>query len=435
MRLKTLLLGLLGIALVAFGQHNDGVFLLSPDHPAIQYTTLHTNDPVSELNRKIQEGKVHLEHDGSQGYLRSVLEALKVPIESQMMVFSKTSVQREIIRPDNPRTLFFNDSVTVGYVHGGFIELAAEDPKQGVSFYTLDQSAGDKPAFIRRNRCLDCHVSYATLGVPGMLVRSVATASNGITQPQFGQYVSDHRSRLQERWGGWYVTGKNVTLQHMGNTLVTNPARPESTVTTTVTPESLRGRFDTDAYFSPYSDIVALMVFEHQMHMTNLLTRIGWEARYAEYRDRAKTASDETPGDLHPADIPALGSTARELVDYLLFVDEAPLESKIQGTSGFAEKFSAQGPNDSKGRSLRQFDLRRRLMRYPCSYMIYSPAFDALPDDAKGAIYKRMWEILSGQERDSRYARLSVADRRAVVEILRETKRELPPYFRSVAKQ
>jgi hypothetical protein len=241
---------------------------------------------------------------------------------------------------------------------------------------------------------------------------------------------------LQERWGGWYVTGKNIAFQHMGNTLVTNPGRPESMVTsTTVTPESLKGKLDTDAYLSPYSDIVALMVFEHQMHMTNLLTRIGWEARYAEFIDQAKSSgSVETRSESPAATVPVLSDTAKEFVDYLLFVDEAPLPSRIEGASGFAERFSAQGPKDGKGRSLRQFDLRRRLMRYPCSYMIYSPAFDALPNEAKNAIYKRMWEILAGKERGGKYTRLSLADRRAVAEILRETKQGLPRYFQSVAK-
>ena len=196
-----LIFGCIGIAIAASSQRNDRVFLLSPDHPAIQYTALPTSDPISDLSRKIQDEKVHLKFDGAQGYLTSVLEALNIPIESQMVVFSKTSVQSPLIRPDNPRTLFFNESVAVGNVHGGFIEVAAQDPKQGAIFYTLDQSVEDKPVFIRRNQCLSCHVSYATLGIPGMLVRSVVTASDGRAQQQFGQYVSDQRSPFEERWG------------------------------------------------------------------------------------------------------------------------------------------------------------------------------------------------------------------------------------------
>jgi len=430
-----LIFGCIGIAIAASSQRNDRVFLLSPDHPAIQYTALATSDPISDLNRNLQDGKVHLKFDGAQGYLPSVLEALNIPIESQMMVFSKTSVQSPIIRPDQPRTLFFNDSVIVGFVHGGFIEVAAQDPKQGAIFYTLDQSIEDKPVFIRRNQCLSCHVSYATSGIPGMLVRSVVTASDGEAQQQFGQYVSDQRSPFEERWGGWYVTGKNISMRHMGNTMITMLQTSGPIVTNKpVTPESLKGRLDTAAYLSPYSDIVALMVFEHQMHMMNLITRIGWEARYAEYSEHVKGPMlPESPS--QAPTIPNLTDTARELVDYLLFVDEVPLPTRVQGTSGFTERFSARGPSDSKGRSLRQFDLERRLMRYPCSYMIYSPAFDALPDAARMAIFQRMWQILSGREsKDARYARLSLADRQAVVEILRETKKDLPSYFQATIR-
>jgi hypothetical protein len=121
---------------------------------------------------------------------------------------------------------------------------------------------------------------------------------------------------------------------------------------------------------------------------------------------------------------------AVDLVNYLLFVDEAPLPGAVAGTSGFAERFAAAGPRDSKGRSLRDFDLEKRLFRYPASYMIYSPAFDALPAAAREAIYERMWEILSGRETHARYERLSAADRQAVVEILRDTRKDLPEYFR-----
>jgi len=181
---------------------------------------------------------------------------------------------------------------------------------------------------------------------------------------------------------------------------------------------SLTGRFDTTAYLSPYSDIVALMVFEHQMHMMNLLTRIGWQTRYL-LRN----------GNVHDIKMNGLGDSAIDLVDYMLFVDEAPLLNKIEGTSGFAEKFSDEGPRDNRGRSLRQFDLKHRLMRYPCSYMIYSEAFDALPPEARDAIYQRLYLVLSGAVTGAKYARLSRADRQAILEILRETKKGLPHYF------
>jgi len=204
----------------------------------------------------------------------------------------------------------------------------------------------------------------------------------------------------------------------------------ESTSTSTSNWTSFDGKFDATGYLSKYSDIVALMVFEHQMRGMNLLGRIGWEARVAEYQAQPSTApafnlpkgvADEVP-------IP-LDAAARELVDYFLFVDEAPLADRVQGSSGFAERFAAQGPRDRRGRSLRELDLKTRLLRYPCSYLIYSDAFEALPPPAKRAIYERMRHVLSGGETDPRYRRLSQADRRAIIEILRDTKKDLPSYF------
>jgi hypothetical protein len=184
---------------------------------------------------------------------------------------------------------------------------------------------------------------------------------------------------------------------------------------------TLTDRFDTTRYLSPFSDIVALLVFDHQTRMTNLLTRLGWEARVSEHDRRPDAAA-------------ALDRAAVEVVDYLLFVDEAPLDG-VRGTSGFAERFSARGPRDSKGRSLRDLDLERRLLRYPCSYMIYSEAFDGLAPAAKDAVYRRMWRVLSGAETAAKYAKLSASDRRAVVEILRETKSDLPSSFGAVTSR
>lgn len=417
---NAVLLGTLTLTIIAtgFGDVDKG-FVPEPEDPAIEYASRPTNDAVVVLNRDIKAGKVRLRFDSKHSYLPSVLNALHVPIESQMAVFSKTSVQRERINPHNPRTLFFNDSVAIGWVRGGFIEVAAQDPRQGVIFYTLTQIPVETPQFTRNNDCLTCHNSNNAMGVPGMLVRSQFTAPNGTMMPWLGNYISDHRSPLEERWGGWYVTGKTGPMRHMGNAVVTDGTKPESIVTDqTLNLASLAGRFDTDAYLSPYSDIVALMVFEHQMHMMNLLTRIGWQARYLVRN-----------GNVLDLQANGLRASAEDLVDYMLFVDEVPLPNKIEGTSGFAEKFSAEGPNDSRGRSLRQFDLEHRLMRYPCSYMIYSDAFDALPSEAKDAIYQRMWLILSGSMTEAKYTRLSPADRQAVVEILRETKKGLPDYF------
>jgi hypothetical protein len=234
--------------------------------------------------------------------------------------------------------------------------------------------------------------------------------------------VVDHRTPLDQRWGGWYVTGRAVPSRHFGNVPVVRPER-ELSQPVAAAPRlgSVQGVFDTTNYPTPYSDVAALMVFAHHTHMTNLLTRLGWEARFAQF----ELPSGKSPG----AD--RVRQAAHDVADYMLLLDEAPIAERVEGSSGFAERFSAQGPHDSKGRSLRQLDLERRLFRYPCSYLIYGEAFDALPPPAKAAVYERVWEILSGREARPPYASLSPADRRAVVEILQDTKKDLPPYFRA----
>jgi hypothetical protein len=402
------------------------------NHPTIAYNSTPSHDAVAELNRKLEDGSAHLTFDSGSGYLRSVLQALKVPIESQVAVFSKTSLQLERINPSNPRTLFFNDSVAVGWMGGGMIELAAHDPRQGVKFYTLQQRSVYRPGFEPDITCLRCHIADASLGVPGMIVRSMYTAPDGSTRLIYGGFFSDHRSPFPERYGGWYVTGDTGTAHHLGNVTITPEDTPEALAATpAIHLDALP--IPAGLYLSRYSDIAALLTFDHQMHMINLITRIGWEARVALNQTRPPTLLSLNTAAPTRSAAAVLKDAAAEFVDYLLFIDEAPLPSHVRGTSGFQEAFAVRGPFDQRGRSLRQFDLNRRLLKYPCSYMIYSDAFDALPMEAKAAIYKRMWQVLSGSAADKKYARLTPADRRAVVEILRDTKKDLPRYFDSGA--
>jgi hypothetical protein len=401
-----------GLALVAPRQLADSV--IEPEHPAIAYGGP-TTDHVASLNRRLQVGEVRLEYAERTGYLSSLLAALDIQVDSQLALFSGTSLQARLINARNPRTLFFNDSTAVAWMSGGFIEVATFDARQGAVFYLLAQSRAPTPQLVRDTRCLQCHYSTATLGVPGFLVRSIPSAADGTILPWLGNYTTDHRSPIEERWGGWYVTGRGGG-RHLGNAPIADRSLQDLRIDDrNLEVSSLADRFDTRSYLSPYSDMAALLVFDHQMQMLNLLTRIGWDTRILEHDRRAAVAA-------------ALRPAAVEVVDYMLFVDEAPLQ-RVQGTSGFTERFSSLGPRDTRGRSLRQLDLERRLLRYPCSYMIYSEAFDALPPAAKDAIYLRLWEVLSGRETATRYARLSSDDRQAVLEILRDTKRDLPPAF------
>ena len=382
------------------------------NHKAIRYDSTDARDPVAQLNERLKRGEATLERRGPSGYLQSVLEALRVPVESQMLVFSKTSFQAAKIGPKNPRAIYFNDTVSVGWVRGGeVLEFVGQDPTQGAVFYTMSQ-ASDKPVFERSDSCVSCHASEATHYVPGMFIGSVFPGVDGTTM--YGPaYTTDHRSPFELRWGGWFVTGTHQATRHMGNAIATDPSDLKAMITPqTVHVTDLEGRFDKTGYLSPYSDLVALLVIEHQAKMLNLITRVGWEARIGE-KESGRT----------------LDQAAAELVDYLLFVDEATLPGPITGTSRFAEVFAAQGPRDSRGRSLRELSLETRLLRYPCSYLIYSEPFNNLPATAKAAVYDRLAEILSGQERDRRYDVLSAADRRAITEILTETKPDAAEYF------
>jgi hypothetical protein len=432
LRIRTVLAGLAAAAagIAAF----SGSYVVPLDHEAIDYAKRPLADPITKLNRELAFGNKKLEFEDHFGYLRGVLQALEIPIESQVLVFSKTSFQAPKIAPRAPRALYYNDKVSIGWVRGGdVIEVAAVDPKQGVIFYTLDQEAGAAPRFERRDTCLQCHASGSTVGVPGLVVRSVFPEPSGMPLFQAGSFVTDHRSPMKERWGGWYVTGTHGDQVHMGNAVVRDRATPdklEAEGTQNITDVS--SKFDTGAYLSPHSDIVSLMVLEHQVRMTNLLTRVGFETRMALH---SQAAMNKAFGD--PEDKPSESATRRinsgveELLEYMLFTDEALLTSPVRGSSEFSKVFTNAGIKDKAGRSLRALDLEKRLFRYPCSYLIYSEAFDALPVQARDRVYRRLWEILTGRDTTPKFAKLSASDRKAVFDILIETKPELPDYWRT----
>ena len=376
------------------------------EHPAIQYANRPTRDRVALLSGAIAQGTATLTRHEPGGYLPSVLRALDISPESQLLVFSKTGIQRASTSPRNPRALYFNDSVVVGYIPGArFIEIAAHDPEQGVVFYTVDQEATAGPDVSRRTNCLTCHVSGSTLDVPGIIARSNFTNANGEVIPQLGFHLVDHRTPVAQRWGGWFVTGKYDLapyggVTHMGN--IATAMHPSTDAAAGHSNELFFRWMETDAaalgYPSHDSDIAALMVFDHQSRAINLITRLGWEARVAAHTG----TPDFSRGELR--------TLVDDLADYLLFVNEVPPPARLAPRPGFAAHFSAGGPKDSRGRSLREFDLTTRLLKYRCSYMIYSPAFDGLPAAARQAVYSRIRATAAPD----------------VIEILRETKADWP---------
>lgn len=391
--------------------------MVSIEHPAIEYRTAAPANPVADLEQRIAAGATELAYDSRPGigYLPALLAELGVPVESQLLVYSKTSLQQRLITPARPRAIYFNDALAVGAVRDGVIEIAVQDAKLGAVFYTLETTDG-QPRLARQGACLGCHYSLATFGVPGLFSRSVPTAADGRTLPWLGNVTVSHATPLAERWGGWFVTGDVGANEHLGNVLLPDDKATELPPIERTAPADLRERFP-GAHLSPYSDVVAHLVFDHQLVMMNILTRVGWDFRVALAERR---------------DLATLARTVDEAVEYLLFAGEAKLEP-VRGTSGFAERFAKLGPRDDRGRSLRELELDGRLMRYPLSYLIYSSAFDGLPSEAREALYRRLWEVLSGAVTGERYSHLTAADRAAIVEILLATKPGLPAYFRPLA--
>jgi hypothetical protein len=408
-------------------------FVISGNDAPILYEAPPLKDPVARLQKRIEQGTMQLEYSEPGGYLLSVLKQLSIPVSSQTLVFSKTSFQFQHISPANPRALYFNDAVYVGWVQGGDVmEISAVDPERGAMFYTLDQRPGGKPKFVRRDECLQCHASPRTLGVPGHLVRSVYPDSEGLPLLQAGSFLTDHTSPLRERWGGWYVTGTHGTLRHMGNQWVKDISRSDQL---DLEPGAnlirLSDRVNLSRYARQDSDLVALMVLEHQTRLHNLLTRANWETRIALHQQDDMNRilgqpsdqwSDSTRRRIH--------GHAEELLKYLLFSGEAKLDSPVAGTSGFQEEFPKAGPRDRRGRSLRDLDLKTRLFRYPCSFLIYSEAFDALPTAARDYLYRRLHEVLNGTDQGKDFSGLSVQDRTSIREILLDTKPDLPEYWK-----
>jgi hypothetical protein len=405
------------------------------DRDPIRYETAPDDNVVSRLGRGLESGKIKLAHHDKAGYLKALLKELNVPESSQVLVFSKTSFQHRRIGPMTPRAIYFNDDVYVGYcLKSETLELSAADPQLGTVFYTLTGKKGETPKLARQgDNCLICHGSSRNEGLPGHLVRSVYPDSEGFGILSAGSFRIDHTTPLKQRWGGWYVTGTSGKQTHLGNLTISDKARAEeidNTAGTNVT--DLSDRFRTSAYLTPHSDIVALMVMEHQTAVQNKITRADFFTRVALYDEASLNKALGRPAN-HRSEstVRRIEDAAEPLVKALLLTEEAPLTGRIKGTSGFAEEYVRQGPRDGQKRSLRDLDLEHRLFKYPCSPVIYSPTLDALPEVVKERVYRRLHDVLSGKDTSKEFAHLTAADRKAILEILRETKRNLPAYFKT----
>jgi hypothetical protein len=406
---------------------SGGALRYDRDYPTIDYGGRASANAIAHLQERLDRGEVRLAFHGERGYLDSLLKALEIDASSQTLVYSKTSLQFELIRAATPRAIYFNDDTYVAWVPGtNFIEIATMDAERGPVFYTLPNREPTDTRFSRETfRCLSCHDTFSLSGggVPRFLFASTVVDTNGQALNGIPGADTTDQTPLSERWGGWYVTGNEGPPVHLGNILVEPHQAPKdlASVQRADLPK-LAALFDTEPYPRDTSDIVALLVFEHQAYIHSLISRANFKSRTLIARLGHGATPDAKWSDLPPTLQRSMQPMLEGLVRAMLFVNAAPIADPIAGSSGFDQWFEAQGPRDERGRSLRELDLGRRVFRHRLSYLVYSAGFDGLPGSARDYIYGRFSDIFAGRDRTEAFSDLDDAERRALLEILTATK-------------
>lgn len=413
----------LALSVLAFAGQAPGQSTPDYEKAPIRYSDAQPADRVARWQASLAAPAVRFAGD-ERAVLQAVLKALEVPATSQVLVFSKTSLQRGRIRPDRPRALYFSDDVYVGWVPGGLIELAAVDPVLGPVFYSLDpRAAGRDGARIERDAdCLRCHGGTFVRDVPAVFARSVVPNPSGELLLHLGTEVVDDLTPFEQRWGGWYVTGYHGAHPHRGNVYASG--EPSSFPISDARPDELSAFFEVGPYLRPTSDVVALLVLEHQMTVQNALTRAGQAARrMLAYQHSLQQAFREPVSDEPTYDSvrSVFASVTRELVDRLLFREAAPLPEGITGDPEFRAGFAAAAIRDRDGRSLRDLHLEGRLFAWRCSYLIYSEMFRELPAPLRRQVFGELRTALTTGGPDGRYAYLPEAERQQILAILTDT--------------
>lgn len=400
----------------------------------IAYSKTEPVDAVAELGKRIRSGQVKLQYDPEFGYLKSLVKELQLPVDSQTLVFAKNSLQRIKISPSNPRAIYFNDQTYLGYVpEGDLIEIASVDSMLGTVFYTLSQKHETDPPTLQRKteQCLFCHASSHTGRVPGLMMQSVFSDSNGYRVFPQDSIFPQPTGPLSGRWAGWFVTGTHGDQRHLGNLMIdSDDVILSDSELRNGNVVQLSRWIDSGRYLSQHSDLVALLVLQHQVTVHNRLTDANHRARLLLFDLAARNRElGQESGPLTEEDLFVLNQIAEDLVDALLMVDPVVFSGPVSGTSEFAKRFAGEGPRDSKGRSLRSLDLRQTLFTYPCSYLIYSDSFDALPQELLDSVYRQLIHVLRSNDQVDKYKQLTRSKRVAVLEILSETK----PGFKMLA--
>ncbi len=383
------------------------------------YVEWKAKDRFAEVQEKIQQGEVKIDTSSDQAFLRSMLAALKIPVSSQLLVFSASSLQSEIINPRNPRALYFNEDAYLGWVPGGLIEVIAADPEMGPMFYVFDRlrTGGGMPNASRSTRCMNCHAGTATKRLPGLIAESLLVSQAGSSLETFRRDVQGHQIPLEMRFGGWHLTGNHNLAEHKAN--VMGLLRGSKPIKTPVPP----GQFsDLSLHLLPTSDILPHLMHEHQMGFENRLVRGIYTVRQLKFEEK---------GMLGAAAKQEIDEVAQEMARYILFADEAKFPREgIQGDETYAKDFLSDRKPSKRGMALKDLDMRTRMFKYRCSYMIYTDTWKQTPKELKERIYYRMAEALRDTNPPPTMAHLPVEERRAIREILKDTMNDLPVWWR-----
>ena len=398
--------------------------------PPVNYSQTSPSNVISRLQTRLASGQWKFAGQDKET-VRALLRELRIPIESQLLVFSKTSLQRGRISPETPRAIYFSDDCYVGWVPGGLLEVAIIDPALGPVFYSFDPRAraDSAPGFVRDPDCLRCHGGNFVPHIPGVFARSVFPDVEGEPLFRQGTQVVDYRTPFEERWGGWYVTGRHGKALHRGNICASEKDgalladfKRGANIT------NLSSFFATEKYLAGTSDIVALMIFEHQLAVHNALTRAAFSCRKMQDYQKSLQATFKEPltdEPVYQSVKSVFESATREVVNALLFKEEAPLPAGIEGDPAFVAAFQGGALRGPGGHSLKDLRMKERLFEFRCSYLIYSEAFLNLPQSLKRRVYDRLKRALAITDSDPDYAYISPEERKHITEILRNTHPEL----------
>lgn len=406
--MKKLMYGMIIFSVWSFNKTNAQQFI-DYESPPVQYSKEKPDNEIENLRNRLDSKESKLVYESRHGFLKSLLKELNISETSQVLVFSKSSLQTHHIGPKNPRAIFFNDTTFVGYLHGtiGMIEIAIADKNRGMSFYTLDQSKNEIPEIqLQINQCMTCHGGTRSLGVPGLIVRSVFTDEEGRVLFSAGGNLGENSNPLEKRWGGWYVTGRSGIQQHLGNFVLKDKKRPSKIDNFMgINLTQLDSFFASGEYPQPTSDIVALMVMEHQLNVLNYITRLVFESKIATVTK----------------DFSHIDNAVENLVKQLLFSSELPLKNPIEGGEAFKMHFENFTSNNNFSKSLRILDLKKRIFKHPISFMICSDAYKGLPADVREKVQKKILMITSSDETIEGYEHLDVSNKKFIREILSST--------------